>query len=535
MVKIMKRVFVVKKLVTGLMIGIAVVTIGMPSMADEETEKQTEKQIESIELNLEKGVYKFNWGTDRETIMSALSDYNVDGYVGDLDTIWYSPNVTQTILDDIIIDTQDYIFNDEGLLYTGGYSVHDDTGSIFNRILSYYTDLYGKPIKHDDTMYSWDFSGNHSYSGDYMYLSKYDDAVSITYHASQENKETESRSVEEEETELYKDETSLETEDNNPDNNKSEKQETVDSKFQDCDITLIDSFPFGEIDRATIKQKIKENGYIIVDEKENAITVDTKTNLTLDGVEVYAINLERGLVVTYFFQDDICNSLIISNIGSVSDYYDMNDIDYDTRTDINGFIYYEFPAKENTALIQSKEGVYLLRDKTLLHDLKTVENAITYTILAGTSTETILKQIEDYNHAIEKELPSSWEKTYYRDEFGDPTDEVIYLYTTEGTFSNTATDGSNVDVAVVYDPSDCSFRFHFKEYGRSDALFLDTPKIKVKCGNDVVAESGMSTSSDYEYAFLRNTGYVALLNALRENKPLKVAVVCGNSKYIFEL
>ncbi len=73
---------------------------------------------------------------------------------------------------------------------------------------------------------------------------------------------------------------------------------------------------------------------------------------------------------------------------------------------------------------------------------------------------------------------SYWDTDYYVDAFGDPTDEAYMYAVVDGTFSNTATMGSNLQVVIYY--SNCAFSFRLLEYRDVKATFSKYDDINIQ-------------------------------------------------------
>lgn len=76
---------------------------------------------------------------------------------------------------------------------------------------------------------------------------------------------------------------------------------------------------------------------------------------------------------------------------------------------------------------------------------------------------------------------SQWEKKYYVDDFGDKTEDYYYSMITEGTFSNSATQDSELIGAFIHNEGK-SLLVKVYEYGRSLATStkhtFETVKVK---------------------------------------------------------
>ncbi len=81
--------------------------------------------------------------------------------------------------------------------------------------------------------------------------------------------------------------------------------------------------------------------------------------------------------------------------------------------------------------------------------------------------------------------PPSWEKAYYVDEFGDETSEYYLRGSFTGTFSNSATTGSELEVYFFCDPkldsaSYDAFSVRLIEYGSTVANIKDSDSVTIK-------------------------------------------------------
>lgn len=80
---------------------------------------------------------------------------------------------------------------------------------------------------------------------------------------------------------------------------------------------------------------------------------------------------------------------------------------------------------------------------------------------------------------------SYWSTAYYVDSFGDPTDEPYMYAVVDGTFSNTATMRSRVQVVIYYSnnittPYGNVFSFRLLEYGEVKATFSKYDDINIQ-------------------------------------------------------
>lgn len=94
------------------------------------------------------------------------------------------------------------------------------------------------------------------------------------------------------------------------------------------------------------------------------------------------------------------------------------------------------------------------------------------------------------------ETSDTWKMGYVLDDFGDQTDEVCVVGRFSGTFSNSATTDSDLEVEVIYNCSstrggDSYFTIHLLEYCKKMPTFYsdDNPTLKVKIGDEIYEES----------------------------------------------
>lgn len=164
------------------------------------------------------------------------------------------------------------------------------------------------------------------------------------------------------------------------------------------------------------------------------------------------------------------------------------------------------------------------------------------------------------------EAPSSWEIDYYKDEFGDDTDDSYLLGTFSGQFSNTATSGSELLVAVYYAPDTGDmFSFRLLEYGNLKATYMksDLINLSMKINDEIygVELSGIAPNGDIalmpQYAYAdktlhsinggtdRREVFHLFLEALRKRETVSCSITIGDignitsgvggSKYVFKI
>ena len=110
-----------------------------------------------------------------------------------------------------------------------------------------------------------------------------------------------------------------------------------------------------------------------------------------------------------------------------------------------------------------------------------------FTVLLAVALVLSFFLVEGSTAAHAEEATPVWEKTYYTDVFGDPTDEW-YITNTElfsGTFKNSATDGSPLSAKILVDLDSVSIVLY--EYGKD--------RIKNALSNDVIYNIAIKTVS----------------------------------------
>ena len=143
----------------------------------------------------------------------------------------------------------------------------------------------------------------------------------------------------------------------------------------------------------------------------------------------------------------------------------------------------------------------------------------------------------DVEAIMEARMPSQWELVRSVDEFGDPTGNTTLMANLEGTFSNTATTSSDLDVCVFYKPSSLSFRLI--EYGFTPANYRSTLTVKIKVDDTITTDyvdNRLTSNGFFTLGARSNTElYNELYDALIEGKKVKFVITSGSSTYNFTL
>lgn len=126
---------------------------------------------------------------------------------------------------------------------------------------------------------------------------------------------------------------------------------------------------------------------------------------------------------------------------------------------------------------------------------------------------------------------SAWEVNNYVDEFGDKTNDKYIIYSTQGTFSNTATSNSKVFVDTYFS-LDNGVRVNLHEYRLDSSPEKINGIIKIKNNKNEIFTSKISPLKKGGF-FIENT--VDFLKFFMRNEgEFKVVVENGNrSKYNF--
>ena len=164
-----------------------------------------------------------------------------------------------------------------------------------------------------------------------------------------------------------------------------------------------------------------------------------------------------------------------------------------------------------------------------------------------TTTEPIETTIpEETTEPIETTIPeettepapaSCWDIDYYVDAFGDPTGESYMVAVVDGTFSNTATMGSDLKV-IIYCENDV-FSFRLLEYGDIKATYTSYDDITIQIkdawgASDIYQLYGTSPNGDiYDYEEYISLG---ILQAVKVNDiDVPTIITIGSSTYKFTI
>lgn len=122
------------------------------------------------------------------------------------------------------------------------------------------------------------------------------------------------------------------------------------------------------------------------------------------------------------------------------------------------------------------------------------------------------------------------------DEFGDSTGSTFCYTTCLGTFTNSATSGSDLAAGVYYVSSRQVFLFRLLEYSKTDATYLSNADISIKCKVDeYVFDDTLLGDAPNGYLILpsNNKSYKKIYDYLIEGKEIRTVIYIDNSKYSF--
>lgn len=146
---------------------------------------------------------------------------------------------------------------------------------------------------------------------------------------------------------------------------------------------------------------------------------------------------------------------------------------------------------------------------------------------------------------------SHWSSEYYTDDFGDSTSKSYIRGVFEGTFSNSATSGSDLTACLFLDRNLTGatgdldmFRIRLLEYGHSKVSFTGCDymdvDIKVKINGVVTEETADYLFEDRGEIVVTkwNDVYEAVINALNANQDIAFVITVGEygtSTYRFDV
>lgn len=124
-------------------------------------------------------------------------------------------------------------------------------------------------------------------------------------------------------------------------------------------------------------------------------------------------------------------------------------------------------------------------------------------------------------------LSAQWSTNYYVDDFGDRTDKSYDSFMAEGTFSNSATSGSEASYKFLHNKDDKTITLKVLEYGRNLATSTDSVftivKIKTPSGEIVKIKSVMFSKTGVLFFYKKSYDQL-----------LKTMAISGDHIMVFE-
>ena len=159
----------------------------------------------------------------------------------------------------------------------------------------------------------------------------------------------------------------------------------------------------------------------------------------------------------------------------------------------------------------------------------------------GTTTTTTANEGQSLGAIVNNEddvASGDWLVGETVDEFGDSTGSTFCYTTCMGTFTNSATSGSDLAAGVYYVSSRQVFLFRLLEYNKTDATYLSNADISIKCKVDeYVFDDTLLGDAPNGYLFLpsNNNSYKKIYDYLIEGKEIRTVIYIDNSKYSFAI
>lgn len=159
----------------------------------------------------------------------------------------------------------------------------------------------------------------------------------------------------------------------------------------------------------------------------------------------------------------------------------------------------------------------------------------------GTTTTTTANEGQSLGDIVNNEddvASGDWLVGETVDEFGDSTGSTFCYTTCMGTFTNSATSGSDLAAGVYYVSSRQVFLFRLLEYNKTDATYLSNADISIKCKVDeYVFDDTLLGDAPNGYLILpsNNNSYKKIYDYLIEGKEIRTVIYIDNSKYSFAI
>lgn len=143
-----------------------------------------------------------------------------------------------------------------------------------------------------------------------------------------------------------------------------------------------------------------------------------------------------------------------------------------------------------------------------------------------------------------------WEIKYFTDDFGDPTEDTYLVSHAYGTFSNSVTTDSDLEVVVFFNPACAdddyisSFVFRLYEYETTKAVYYSDEElsIKIKVGDTVYEQELYGTAPSGDLYIFNGAGwpleapcYMPMYEALVKGEDVRCIIKIGSDTYSFTL
>ena len=163
------------------------------------------------------------------------------------------------------------------------------------------------------------------------------------------------------------------------------------------------------------------------------------------------------------------------------------------------------------------------------------------TLSYGEENAEVVSEIEE-DSSTDEGNNNSWGKVAVVDDFGDATGQSVISTVVSGTFSNTATTGSDLLVTayINFDEFDYCYDLSFKllEYKDTPATYFssDSKELKIKVGSiNTVYEYGLLGEEPNGNVYVSGSSGEDIVKYLYEGNDIRCVLNLGSSKYSFAL
>ena len=163
------------------------------------------------------------------------------------------------------------------------------------------------------------------------------------------------------------------------------------------------------------------------------------------------------------------------------------------------------------------------------------------TLSYGEENAEVVSEIEE-DSSMDEGNNNSWGKVAVVDDLGDATGQSVISTVVSGTFSNTATTGSDLLVTayINFDEFDYCYDLSFKllEYKDTPATYFssDSKELKIKVGSiNTVYEYGLLGEEPNGNVYVSGSSGEDIVKYLYEGNDIRCVLNLGSSKYSFAL